>query len=222
MGFFTIAKGMKGWVICSIILALATLYFYTRLGYLFSLIAIFLLIFSRDPERKPPIEKGIIVAPADGRFLNGRVFLVEKVTKNEFDFIESEGIRISICMSLFDVHVQRVPVSGKVLKIERVSGKHQAIIERGSGSQNERVLTLIETKYGFKIGVAQIAGILARRIITYIEEGEEVKIGDRLGMIKFGSRVDVILPVREGLQILIRENDSAIAGETVVARYRTN
>ena len=176
--------------------------------------------FFRDPKRKAPSEDNIIVAPADGRILKGRIDRIKTVTYDEplMSHVLEEGqkgILISTFMSPFDVHVNRVPVSGKVTKSEYYSGKFK-LAWKSIQKENEKNLIVIDSKYG-KVGVVQIAGFIARRIIQYVKVGDVVQIGERLGMIKFGSRVDLILP-HENCRLMVREGEKPKAGETIVAK----
>ena len=185
---------------------------------IFSAIA-FIMQFFRDPNRKVPQDKGVIVAPADGRILKGKIDKIEIV---EYDdplmghLLEKgeKGIRVSTFMSPFDVHVNRVPVSGKVIKTKYCPGKFKMALG-DIETVNEKNLIVIDSEYG-KIGVIQIAGFVARRIVQYVKVGDEVQIGDRIGMIRFGSRVDLILP-HKNCKLLVKEGDKPKAAETIIA-----
>lgn len=185
---------------------------------IFSAIA-FIMQFFRDPNRKVPTDKGAIVAPADGRILKGKIDKIE-VVDIEFPLMEhlldkdEKGIRISTFMSPFDVHVNRVPVSGKVIKTEYCPGKFKIALG-DIETENEKNLIVINSEYG-KIGVIQIAGFVARRIVQYVDIGDDVQIGDRIGMIRFGSRVDLIIPY-ENSRLLVTEGDKPTAAETIMA-----
>lgn len=185
---------------------------------IFSAIA-FIMQFFRDPNRKVPTDKGAIVAPADGRILKGKIDKIE-VVDIEFPLMEhlldkdEKGIRISTFMSPFDVHVNRVPVSGKVIKTEYCPGKFKIALG-DIETENEKNLIVIDSEYG-KIGVIQIAGFVARRIVQYVDIGDDVQIGDRIGMIRFGSRVDLIIPY-ENSRLLVTEGDKPTAAETIMA-----
>lgn len=185
---------------------------------IFSAIA-FIMQFFRDPNRKVPTDKGAIVAPADGRILKGKIDKIE-VVDIEFPLMEhlldkdEKGIRISTFMSPFDVHVNRVPVSGKVIKTEYCPGKFKIALG-DIETENEKNLIVIDSEYG-KIGVIQIAGFVARRIVQYVDIGDDVQIGDRIGMIRFGSRVDLIIPY-DNSRLLVTEGDKPTAAETIMA-----
>jgi phosphatidylserine decarboxylase len=191
---------------------------------MFSVIAL-LMQFFRDPKREIIQDKGIVVAPADGRILKGKIDNIETVDHHDplMHYILDEGekgILISTFMSPFDVHVNRIPISGKVIKTKYYSGKFK-IAMRKVHTENEKNLIVIDSEYG-KVGVIQIAGFIARRIVQYVEVGDSVKIGERLGMIRFGSRVDLIIPERNS-DVIVSEGAKPKAGETVVARmYNKN
>lgn len=186
---------------------------------IFSAIA-FLMQFFRDPKRNIPTMDGVIVAPADGKILKGKIDYLKVVTKDDEDVLEhvldddEKGILISTFMSPFDVHVQRAPVSGKILKTKYYPGKFKIALG-DVRTENEKNLIVIDSEYG-KIGVIQIAGFVARRIVQYINVGDTVKIGDRLGMIRFGSRVNLILPY-DKFKVMVYEGEKPTAGETIMA-----
>lgn len=209
----------------SVLLTLAVLPFlfgYFLLSFiLFSIIAVFLQFF-RDPNRNIPSEEGLAVAPADGRILQGKIDRIKTVEYTDplMKYILKEGetgILISTFMSPFDVHVNRVPISGEVVQIKYYPGKFK-IAWRNLNKENEKNLIVIDSDYG-KVGVVQIAGFVARRIVQYIHLGDKVQIGDRLGMIRFGSRVDLIVP-SQIWEINVAEGDKPKAGETIMARIR--
>ncbi|MGB9937732.1 MAG: archaetidylserine decarboxylase [Methanobacterium sp.] len=188
---------------------------------IFSIIA-FLMQFFRDPKRKVPEEKGVIVAPADGKVLKGQIDKIEIVEYNDHlmeHILEKgeKGIRVSTFMSPFDVHVNRVPVSGKVVDAIYCPGKFK-IAKGDIEKENEKNLVVIESEFG-KFGVIQIAGFVARRIVQYVNVGDKVKIGERLGMIRFGSRVDLILP-HKNFELMVKEGDKPTAAETIIAKIK--
>lgn len=207
----------------SFLISVATIPF--LLGYhavsilMFSLIA-FMMQFFRDPERNIPSEDNIIVAPADGRRLSGKIDRIKRVG-SDYPLIDrifpngGEAILISTFMSPFDVHVNRAPVSGRVIYTEHTDGKFRVARSRVL-TENERNLIVIETEHG-NVWVVQIAGFIARRIVQYVNEGDYVERGSRIGMIRFGSRVDLILP--ENCEVLVKTGSRSVAGETVVARF---
>jgi len=174
------------------------------------IIPLFFLIFSmnffRDPERTPPQQDNVVVSPADGR-----VLFVKEVLDNKF--INDKATQISIFMSPVDVHVNRIPIDGRVEYLKYYEGDYVAAFEDKASERNERAEFGIMSKYG-KVFFTQVAGFVARRIIYEIKEGDEVKIGERFGMIKFGSRVDVVVP--GNWESKVKKNDRVIAGETVL------
>ncbi len=179
----------------------------------------FIIQFFRDPQRKTPNSKGIIVAAADGRILSGKIDRIEVIDSSYplLDKItdDDEAILISTFMSPFDVHVNRAPITGRIIHTSYYPGKFK--IAKGKIlTENEKNLMVIEGEYG-RVGVIQIAGFIARRIIQYVNVGERVKIGTRIGMIRFGSRVDLIIP--KDCEILVDIGSKPKAGGTIVARF---
>ncbi|MCS7281005.1 MAG: phosphatidylserine decarboxylase family protein [Desulfobacterota bacterium] len=172
--------------------------------------AIFILYFFRDPERVANVDSSYILSPADGK-----VMWIRHIDYEEF------GIKrhncISIFMSPFDVHVNRSPCDGLVKSVRYEPGKHFCAFKKDIETKNERNYIVLET-HGEVVLLIQIAGFLARRIFSYVKEGEKVKRGDRIGMIAFGSRVDVCLPAK--YEITVLEGQKVKAGITVIAKRR--
>ncbi len=174
---------------------------------LFLALTFFVLNFFRDPERYPPCDENVVVSPADGKIVE-----IKKV----LDPIKGiEKLRISIFMNIFNVHVNRSPVSGEVQQIKYIPGKFFNASLDKSSEKNERNLISIKTKYG-DFTVVQIAGLIARRIVCWIKKGDKLTIGQRIGMIKFGSRVDLYLP--SGYEIIINKGQKVVAGLTILAK----
>ena len=171
-----------------------------------------LVSFFRDPERKTPNGDDLIISPADGK-----VFLIRELFENEF--ILDDAIQISIFMSPLNVHVNRIPISGEVKFLKYIPGKYIVAFEEKSSENNERKIIGIETGDGLKIMVKQIAGFIARRIVCEVKKGDKVKTGQRYGMIKFGSRVDVIMP-KNKVEILVSIGQKVKAGETIIAKVK--
>jgi phosphatidylserine decarboxylase len=192
---------------------------------LFSIIA-FLMQFFRDPNRKVPSAKGVVVAAADGRILKGQIDKIEIVGYDDPLMKHvlnkgKKGIRVSTFMSPFDVHVNRVPISGKVVKAKHYPGKFKMAFKNAEvENEKEKNLVVIDSEYG-KIGVIQIAGFVARRIVQYVNVGDKIEMGERLGMIKFGSRVDLILPY-ENCKLMVKEGEKPKAAETIIAKMIKN
>ncbi|MCZ6701430.1 MAG: phosphatidylserine decarboxylase family protein [Ignavibacteria bacterium] len=166
----------------------------------------FTLYFFRDPDRIPPAKENIVVSPADGR-----VLFVKKVVDNKF--INGKANQISIFMSPLNVHVNRIPISGTVEYFDYTEGRYVAAFEDKASELNERTEIGITNKNG-KIFFTQVAGFIARRIVNELNMGEGVKIGERFGMIKFGSRVDVVAPLN--WKPNVKKDESVIAGETIL------
>jgi phosphatidylserine decarboxylase len=169
--------------------------------------------FFRDPERVTPIREGIVVSPADGRVSR----ITNAVPPPELELGARAVPRVSIFMSVFDCHVNRSPVTGK---IERIIYHHGAFLsaDLDKASENNERNSLVISVDKSRIGVVQIAGLVARRIVCFVREGTSVGAGERIGMIRFGSRLDVYLP--EGVRPLVAEGQTAIAGETIIADLR--
>jgi len=186
-----------------------------HIGWLGVGLTIWTAAFFRDPIRTTPLNPKLVIAPADGL-----VTMIAKVPPppelaGPDGLTDFEMTRVSIFMSVFDVHINRSPVTGRVLKMAYVAGKFvNADLDKAS-EDNERQHFLIETEDGVRLGVTQIAGLVARRILAFVREGDSMGVGERIGMIRFGSRVDVYLPAGTGARILLGQR--AIAGETVIA-----
>ena len=187
------------------------------------------LRFFRDPERIPTEGDNNIISPADGR-----VIYIKYIHEGEFpfatkhcriiplaDFIPhqgflSRGVQIGISMNFLDVHVNRCPISGVVDTVKRVTGRFSSLKNIESLLENERVFTIIDGQR-FKVGIVQIASRLVRRIVYYLQEGDTCKVGQRMGMIRFGSQVDLLIPDTKGLCIQIKIGQVVRAGTTVIA-----
>jgi len=169
-----------------------------------------LLYFFRDPERTPSAGNGEFVGPADGR-------VVEIQRVHEPRFLKGEALKISIFMSLLDVHVNRAPVGGRVALVEHVPGQFVQAFRPEASEVNEHNLIGLESRYG-KVLLRQVAGILARRVVCWVHPGQRLRTGDRLGVIKFGSRVDLYMPL--DLEPVIQVGDQICAGVTVIARWK--
>ena len=167
---------------------------------------LFSLYFFRDPNRVTPQGDKIIVSPADGK-----VLFIKEVFDNKF--INGKAKQISIFMSPLDVHVNRIPISGEVEYLKYFKGKYIAAFEDKASEENERAEFGIQSKFG-KIFFTQVAGFIARRIVFKIKSGDSVKIGERFGMIKFGSRSDIVVP--ENWQPKVKKGDHVKAGETIL------
>lgn len=173
------------------------------------------LAFFRDPARTTPTDERMIVSPADGL-----VTLIESVVPpRELGGPDGLGdeplVRVSIFMSVFDVHINRTPIAGVVKRVVYIAGKFlNADLDKAS-EENERQHFMVERADGLRIGFTQIAGLVARRIVSFVKEGDEVGTGQRVGLIRFGSRVDVFLP--KGTMPFVIKGQRCVAGETVIA-----
>jgi phosphatidylserine decarboxylase len=178
-------------------------------------LTIWVAAFFRDPVRTTPRGEKFIVAPADGL-----ITMIVKVPpppelRGPDGLADGEYTRVSIFMSVFDVHINRAPISGRVRRIAYIPGKFvNADLDKAS-EDNERQHFLIEGQDGLKVGFTQIAGLVARRILAFVKEGDVVEVGQRVGLIRFGSRVDVYLPAGAARRVLLGQR--SIAGETVLA-----
>jgi len=175
---------------------------------LFSLVTLFIVWFFRNPERSvPPGEKNVI-SPADGKIID-----VREVQENRI--LNKRMLKISIFMNLFNVHVNRLPCTGKVVDIVYNPGKFVSANLDKASLENEQNAVVLETPAGEKIIFIQIAGLIARRIVCWLRNGQYVKRGERFGLIRFGSRVDVYLPV--GTDVRVSLGDKVKAGESILA-----
>ena len=192
---------------------LALLFFliWPPLAWICVIAALYIAYFFRDPDRVTPLREGLIIAPADGR-----IAAIETVTPpTEMGLGPDPRVRISTFLSVLDVHITRSPVSGKMVRSIYIPGAFlNAALDKAS-EENERRVMIIEKPDGTEIGVVQIAGLVARRIVPFVHEGDSVGVGERVGLIRFGSRVDVYLP--PGKHALVAVGQLANAGETVLA-----
>jgi phosphatidylserine decarboxylase len=197
------------------LVSLVLFWLWTPLGWIGTMLTAWCALFFRDPPRVTPVREGIVVAPADGR-----ISMVAQATPPaELGLGDIALPRISIFMSVFNCHVNRSPVAGRIERIAYRPGKFiNAELDKAS-EDNERNSLVISTPNG-RVGVIQIAGLVARRIVSFVREGQTLGAGERFGLIRFGSRLDVYLP--EGARPLVAEGQTAIAGETILADFRLN
>lgn len=185
------------------------------LGWLLVGLTAWVAAFFRDPIRTTPRGDKLVIAPADGL-----ITLISKVPpppelRGADALADGDYTRVSIFMSVFDVHINRAPISGRVSRVAYVPGKFiNADLDKAS-EDNERQHILIEGADGVRIGITQIAGLVARRILAFVRQGDVVEAGQRVGLIRFGSRVDVYLPAGTAARVLLGQR--TIAGETVIA-----
>jgi len=190
----TIVAFTLGWLVIGVLLTLAT----------FAIAAFF-----RDPERKIPAGDGLLVSPADGK--------VVSIAEVRGDPIFAEAVtRVSIFLSPLDVHINRVPVAGKIEEIKYQAGKFLAAYNAEASRVNEQNAVKIVDEKGFALGVVQIAGVMARRIVCRIKRGDALARGQRFGLIMFGSRTDTYLP--KGCRVEVKEGQRVKGGETILGR----
>lgn len=177
-------------------------------------LTVWCIYFYRDPERVTPLDDRLVISPADGK-----VSAVDlSVPPAELGLGDEPRLRISVFMNVFSVHINRAPVRGKIEKIEHKPGKFlNAELDKAS-TENERNSVLIDSPHG-DVGVVQIAGLVARRILCWSKEEEILSVGERFGLIRFGSRVDVYLP--EGAVARVAVGQTAVAGETILAEFES-
>lgn len=193
--------------------SLVLFWIWTPLGWIATVLTIWCALFFRDPKRVTPVRDGIVVSPADGRVS----LIMQAVPPPELGLGDRPLTRISVFMSVFNCHVNRSPVAGRIERIVYRPGKFlNAELDKAS-EDNERNSLVIATPAG-RIGVVQIAGLVARRIVSFVQEGQALSAGERFGLIRFGSRLDVFLP--DGAKPLVAEGQTAVAGETVLADFQ--
>jgi phosphatidylserine decarboxylase len=198
LGAVALPKGALSWT------------FFAAVVVLWAVFSLFTLYFFRDPDARVPAGANLVLAPGHGK--------VDCIgTTSEPAFMGGECQRVSIFLSVFDVHVQNAPVSGKVAYFKYTAGKFLNALRADSAIYNENVLLGFEASEprGLKVGVRLIAGVIARRIVPFVQQGDEVARGDRISLIQFGSRADVYLP--PNARIKVQLNDHAVGGETVLA-----
>ena len=179
-------------------------------------VVIWVATFFRDPIRTTPQGEGLIVAPADGLITMIQRVPIPRELAGENGLGDAPLVRVSIFMSVFDVHINRTPIAGTIRQVVYISGKFlNADLDKAS-DENERQHFVVEDRNGMRIGFTQIAGLVARRILGFVKTGDMVAVGQRIGLIRFGSRVDVYLPDHVVPQVCLGQR--SIAGETVLGR----
>ena len=203
----------EGWpfIAVTVMLALAFAVILPLLFWPLAILAGWMAIFFRDPERVVPTAPALVVSPADGRVET----IVRTAPPPEMGLGEDRLTRVSIFMNVFDCHINRAPTAGRVERIAYKPGKFLSADLDKASEANERNSILIEGYNGHKVGVVQIAGLVARRIVCWTTEGKDIGAGERIGMIRFGSRLDVYLP--DGSTVAVNAGQRAIAGETLIA-----
>lgn len=197
------------------VVALALMYFSSTLGWIGIILTIFCICFFRDPDRVlPPEAENLVLSPADGTV--EAIALVNP--PKELNMRDAEMTRISIFLSVFDIHVNRIPVEGTVKALHYHPGKFISATLDKSSQVNERQSVLIENARGEEFGVVQIAGLIARRIVCNLDENQAVKSGDRFGIIRFGSRVDVYIPKKYVVTTFVGQK--TVGAQTILAKLK--
>jgi phosphatidylserine decarboxylase len=197
------------------VVTLVLFWLFAPLGWIALILTLWCVYFFRDPVRLTPLDENLVISPADGLVSSVGLF----PPPPELGLGAEPMQRISIFMSVFDCHVNRAPVSGRIAKIVYKPGIFlNADLDKAS-EDNERNGFVIETAAG-RLGVVQIAGLVARRIVCFVEPGDRLDVGDRIGMIRFGSRVDVYLPATG--RPLVAKGGRAVAGETILADFKAD
>ena len=203
--YFRFHKEVSAALIILFLLVVFFYFIYKPLFILSLILLIFTFYFFRDPERVVPIGDDILVSPADG--------LITNITETKEG--KKTYIKVSIFLSIFNVHIQRLPISGEVTKVDYIEGKFiNATLDKAS-EENERLKITIKNGNNL-IFVTQIAGLIARRIVNYVKPNENINQGERYGIIKFGSRVDIEFP--NNFKLLVSEGQQCIGGETIIAQ----
>ncbi len=202
---FPIAR--EGFVFIGLFALLAWLAGGTPLGIFFGLLTAFSLYFFRDPKRCVPVGANLLVSPADG-------VVVDVSRVEEGRFLKTPAIKVGIFLNIFDVHVNRVPIAGRVVGVFYNPGKFFAANVPKASLENEQNALLLETPAGARVVCIQIAGLIARRIVCRVSEGMALRGGERFGLIRFGSRVDLYLPVTADIRVAVGER--VRGGETVM------
>jgi len=208
----------EGWPFIAIFgLASLILYFlYAPLGWIGLVLTLWCVYFFRNPDRVTPEREGLIVSPADGIVQ----MIAEVSPPEELDMGSEPVVRVSVFMNVFDCHVNRIPCDGRIGKLVYVPGQFlNASLDKAS-EENERQMVRIDLDSGAFIGAVQIAGLIARRIVCYLEEDQTVLAGERFGLIRFGSRVDIYLPHGAVSHAVIGQK--CVSGETVLAELKSD
>ncbi len=203
--YFRFHKEVSAALIILFLLVVFFYFIYKPLFILSLILLIFTFYFFRDPERVVPIGDDILVSPADGLITN-----ITEIKEGKKTYI-----KVSIFLSIFNVHIQRLPITGEVTKVDYIEGKFiNATLDKAS-DENERLKITIKNGNNL-IYVTQIAGLIARRIVNYVKPNENINQGERYGIIKFGSRVDIEFP--NSFKLLVNEGQQCIGGETIIAQ----
>jgi phosphatidylserine decarboxylase len=209
-------EGRKYVFISGVITAVAYLWIGWFLAWPLIGLTLWVALFFRDPVRVTPQGEGLVVAPADGLITLIERVPVPRELAGENGLGDKPLVRISIFMSVFDVHINRTPIAGTIRQVVYISGKFLSADLDKASEENERQHIVVEGRDGRRIGFTQIAGLVARRIVPFVKPGDMVAVGQRIGLIRFGSRVDVYLPDDIAPQVALGQR--SVAGETVLGR----
>jgi phosphatidylserine decarboxylase len=207
-------EGYKFIIIFALVAALLAMLSNT-MGLIGLVATLWCIFFFRDPERIIPVEENIVISPADG--VVTRVdYSVE--APDDLGYGDKKFNKITVFLNVFNVHVNRVPVGGTVTKVSYKKGKFLSANADEASVENERNAAVVKTEDGTEVIFVQIAGLVARRIVSDISEGQQVTIGDRYGIIRFGSRADIYLPENVAIKVLVGQ--TMIGGETIIAKLK--
>jgi phosphatidylserine decarboxylase len=190
--------------------AYSSLHAFLALTGVFLFLTLFLIFFFRDPERRTPSGENLVLSSADGKVISIKPF-------RGGGFVDGQGTSVSVFMSVFDVHVNRAPISGKVEHLKYNPGKFFPAFKEKASSENEQTELGFQNAQG-RVMIKQIAGIIARRIVCKVRQGDDLRAGQRIGLIRFGSRVDHLLP--QSVEIRARLDQKVRAGETVIGVFK--
>lgn len=187
----------------------------STLGMIGLILTIWCAFFFRDPERFTPVGENLVISPADGIVSDVEM---SATPPSELNLSKTEiWTKVSVFLNVFNVHVNRVPISGKITQLHYNSGKFLSANLKESSFENERQSAIVKTKNGDDVVFVQVAGFIARRIVCDLKEGQEVTAGERYGIIRFGSRADVYLPSKAKIKVL--KGQTMVGGETIIAEF---
>lgn len=209
-------EGRKYVVIASVVALVALIWLGWFVAWPLIGVTLWVALFFRDPVRVTPSGDGLIISPADGLVSMIQRMPVPRELAGPNGLGEAPLVRVSVFMSVFDVHINRTPIAGTIKQVVYISGKFlNAELDKAS-EDNERQHLVVEGRDGRRVGFTQIAGLLARRIVPFVKPGDMVAAGQRIGLIRFGSRVDVYLPEDCACQVVLGQR--SVAGETILGR----
>ncbi len=209
--FPIVRDGFRFIAIGAVLTAVSPLFFGVEAAVFLGLVTLFCVWFFRDPRRIVPKGDRLMVSPADGVVVGIEKFYEEQ-------FIEGPAIRVSIFLNIFNVHVNRIPVEGEVVGIHYNAGRFFAANVPKASLENEQNRLFLKTPWGKKVIVVQIAGLIARRIVCWAKSNDKMRTGERFGLIRFGSRVDLMIPA--GMALRVSKGDKVVGGETILGELR--